>query len=119
MINLRYWYRFKERGYQGILTVDSVKILGCHHSYNTDLAFDRNFCDTISNISDVLNLWCLRGLSLLERDLIFKTLGFSKIQYLAAMSVVPTKVTDELKAIQNRFIWKHSTTKIKHFNFNS
>ena len=30
------------------------------------------------------------------------------------MSEVPTKVIDELKAIQNRFIWKHSTTKIKH-----
>ena len=93
---------------------DSVKILGCHHSYNTDLAFERNFSDTISNISNVLNLWSLQGLSLLGRILIFKTLGFSKIQYLAAMSEVPTKVIDELKAIQNRFIWKHSTTKIKH-----
>ena len=30
------------------------------------------------------------------------------------MSEVPTKVIDELKAIQNRFIWKHSATKIKH-----
>ena len=40
---------------------DSVKILGCHHSYNTDLAFERNFSDTISNISNVLNLWSLRG----------------------------------------------------------
>ena len=26
---------------------DSVKILGCHHSYNSQLANDRNFCDTI------------------------------------------------------------------------
>ena len=25
------------------LLSDSVKILGCHHSYNTDLAFERNF----------------------------------------------------------------------------
>ena len=44
---------------------DSVKILGCHHCYNTDLAFERNFSDTISNISIVLNLWSLPGLSLL------------------------------------------------------
>ena len=92
---------------------DSVRILG-YHSYNTDLAFERNFSDTISNISNVLNLWSLWGLSLLGRVVIFKTLGFSKIQYLAAMSEVPTKVIDELNAIQNRFIWKHSTTKIKH-----
>ena len=96
------------------LLSDSVKISGCHHSNNTDLALERNFSDTISNISNVLNLWSLRGLSLLGRVLIFKTLGFSKIQYLAAVSEVPAKVIDELKAIQNRFIWKHSTTKIKH-----
>ena len=30
------------------------------------------------------------------------------------MSEVPTKIIHELKAIQNRFIWKHSMTKIKH-----
>ena len=92
---------------------DSVKILGCHHGYNTDLAFERNFSDTISNISNVLNLWSLRGLYLLGRVLIFKTLGFSKIQYLAAMSEVPAKVIDELKAIQNRFIWKHTVVEQK------
>ena len=30
------------------------------------------------------------------------------------MSEIPTKVINELKAIQNRFIGKQSTTKIKH-----
>ena len=30
------------------------------------------------------------------------------------ISEVPIKVIDKLKAIQNRFIWKRSTTKIKH-----
>ena len=48
------WYWFQKRGHRGILTVQnsksykrSVKILGCHHSYNSQLANDRNFCDTI------------------------------------------------------------------------
>ena len=35
---------------------DSVKTLGCHHSYRSQLANDRNFCDTINKISSVLNL---------------------------------------------------------------
>ena len=30
---------------------DFVKKLGCHHSYNSQLANDRNFCDTIKKIS--------------------------------------------------------------------
>ena len=29
---------------------DSVKILGCHHSYNSQLANDRNFCDAIKRV---------------------------------------------------------------------
>ena len=62
---------------------DSVKILGCHHSCNTDLAFERNFSDTISNISNLLSLWSLWGLSLLGRVLIFKTLlAFPKFNIL-------------------------------------
>ena len=35
---------------------DTVKILGCHHSYNKKLADDRNCLDTVANIQSVLNL---------------------------------------------------------------
>ena len=42
---------------------DTVKILGCHHSYNKQLADDRNFLDTVANIQSVLNLWSWRELS--------------------------------------------------------
>ena len=52
---------------------DSVKILGCHHSYNSQLANVRNFCDTIKKISSVSNLWQTRDLSLLGRVQIFKS----------------------------------------------
>ena len=32
---------------------DTVKIHGCHHSYNKQLADDRNFLDTVANIQSV------------------------------------------------------------------
>ena len=80
---------------------DTVKILGCHHSYNKQLADDRNFLDTVANIQSVLNLWSWRGLSLLGKIQIFKTLGISKIQYLASMSRVPDRIIEELKTIQS------------------
>ena len=93
---------------------DTVKILGCHHSYNKQLADDRNFLDTVANILSVLNLWSWRELSLLGKIQIFKTLGISKIQYFASMSHVPDRIIEELKIIQSRFLWNPSTPKIKH-----
>ena len=92
---------------------DTVKILGCHHSYNKQLADDRNFLDTVANIQSVLNVWSWRGLSLLGKIQIFKTLGISKIQYLTSMPHVPDRIIQELETIQSRFLWNSSTPKIK------
>ena len=93
---------------------DTVKILGYRHSYNKQLADDRNFLDTVANIRFVLNLWSSRGLLLLGKIQISKTLGISKIQYLASMSHVPDIIIQDLKSIQSRFLWNSSIPKIKH-----
>ena len=44
------------------LTQESVKILGCLHSYDADLASSRNFSVLLDNIQAVLNLWRTRDL---------------------------------------------------------
>ena len=97
---------------------DTLKILGYHHSYNKQLADDRNLMDTVANIQSVLNLWSWRGLSLLGKIQIFKTLGISKIQYLASMSHVPDRIIQELKSIQSRSLWNSSTPKNKTLHIN-
>ena len=78
------------------------------------MANDRNFCDTIKKISSVLNLWQTRDLYLLGRVQIFKAIGFSKILYLASLANVPPRIVEELSSIQNKFIWKSKTPKIRH-----
>ena len=85
---------------------DFVKILGCHYSYNSQLANDRNFYDTMKSTSSVLNLWQMGNLSLLGRVQILKTIGFSKILYLASMANVPPRTVEVLSSIQNKFIGK-------------
>ena len=93
---------------------DPVKILGFHHSYSKQLADERNFSVMVTDIHNVLNLWTMRGISLTGKILIFKTLGISKLQYLAYMAQVTDKIIQQLKSIQEKFPWKSSTPKIKH-----
>ena len=96
---------------------DTVKILGFHHSYNKQLADERNFSNMFTDIHNVLNLWTMRGISLIGKILIFKTLGISKLQYIASMAQVPDKIIQQLKSIQKKFLWKSNTPKIKHSTF--
>ena len=67
----------------------------------------------VTDIHNVLNLWTMRGISLIGKILIFKTLGISKFQYIAYMAQVPDKIIHQLKSIK-KILWKSSTPKIKH-----
>ena len=65
-------------------------------------------------MQSVLKLWSWRGLSLLGKIQIFKTLGISKIQYPAFMFHVQDKIIQELKSVQSRFFWNSSTSKTEN-----
>ena len=110
------WHLLKERGSRGILksdlTAESI-ILGCHHSYNKQLAENRIFLGVISDFQNILNLWCMKGLSLLGKIQIFNTLSVSKILYVSSMTQVPKHLVNELKTIQTNFLWNSKTPKIK------
>ena len=84
------------------LTTETITILGCNHTYNRLL-----------DIQNVLWLWSMRGLSLLEKIQIFNTLGVSKILYVSSMTQVPKNLVNELKTIQTNFLWNSKTPKIK------
>ena len=92
----------------------AVKILGCHNSYNKELAEERDFVKIATGVQKVLNLWSMRGLSLLDKVQIFKALGISKIQYAASEAYVPKRVIEELERLQKTFLWNSGTVKIKH-----
>ena len=81
----RTFYRFEVLD----LTHESTKILGCHHSYDADLASSRNLSVLLDNIQAVLNLWRTRDLTIEGKIQVFKTPRLSKMQYLAMMSNVP------------------------------
>ena len=96
------------------LTEETIKILGVHLSYNKKLQDDRNFCDSIKNIVNVLKLWRMRHLTLEGKITVFKSLAISKIVYLTLLTPVPNVFIEELKQIQKTFLWGKNKPKIKN-----
>ena len=96
------------------LTKECIKILGAHISYNRKLQHDKDFYDTLKNISNVIKLRHMRHLSLEGKITIFKSLAISKIVYLALLTLIPNSFLEELKQVQKIFIWGSKRAKIKH-----
>jgi hypothetical protein len=96
------------------LLTESIKVLGIHYSYNTNLCHDKNFVTSISKIESVLKVWKMRHLTLNGKIVIFKTLAISKIVFVSYISSMPDFVLQHLKAIQKQFIWDCKKPKIKH-----
>ena len=59
------------------LTINSVKILGIHFSYNKKTKNEDNFMKLIKKIENVLKTWRTRNLTVQGKMTIFKTLAIS------------------------------------------
>ena len=64
------------------LNNETVKILGVHFSYNKNLEQDKNFCENIIKIENILKSWGMRHLTLEGRITVFKSLAVSKVVHL-------------------------------------
>ena len=96
------------------LNNETVKILGVHFSYNKNLEQDKNFCENIIKIENILKLWGMRHLTLEGRITVFKSLAVSKVVHLWRITKLHDNTIDLLHKIQNIFIWQGKKAKIKH-----
>ena len=62
----------------------------------------------------VLSLWSSRGLTVGGKILVFKTLGLSKMQYIALMTLVPKQMIEQLKLVHKKLLWKNDIPRMKH-----
>ena len=92
----------------------TVKILGVHFSYNKNLEQDKNFCEHIVKMENILKLWRMRQLTLKGRIMVFKSLAVYKIIHLLLITKLHSNTIDLLYKIQKSFIWQGKKTKIKH-----
>ena len=92
----------------------TVKILGVHFSYNKNLEQDKNFCEHIVKMENILKLWRMRQLTLKGRIMVFKSLAVYKIIHLLLITKLHSNTIDLLYKIQKSFIWQGKKAKIKH-----
>ena len=96
------------------LNSDAIRSLGIFNSYDTDLAEKLNFLDNLKCLTDVLNLWRGRGLSLEGKILVFKSLALSKLLYSCTAKVPSKQLIEQLNIIHKNFVWNNKRPKIKH-----
>ena len=95
----------------------SIKYLGVNISVNNfdELSlFEENFANVIYDMQSILNFWSARGLPLLEKITILKTLIIPKIIYKASLLPIhlPEKFVKELNKLMFKFIWDSKWEKI-------
>ena len=56
----------------------------------------------------------MRNLTIEGKNLVFKSLGISKIVHLSLVTMTPHAITNQLNNIQKIFIWNGKNLKIKH-----
>ena len=75
-----------------------------------------NFLDNLKCLSEILQLWRGRGLSLSGKILVFKTLAFSRLLHAFTMKIPSKQLIDQLYVLHKNFIWDKKRPKIKHSN---
>ena len=96
------------------LNNETVKTLGVHFPYNKNLEQDKNFCEHIAKIENILKLWCMRQITLNGRIKVFKLIAVSKVIHLLLITKLHNNTMDLLHKMQKNFIWQGKKAKIKH-----
>ena len=94
-----------------------VKYLGVNiplNKFDELSLFEENFASTIHNLQSILNLWLVRGLTLLGKITVLKTLVFPKLINKASYLIIklPEKFVEQLNRILFTFIWGSKWDKI-------
>merc|ERR1711965_1126001 len=96
------------------LLSECIQVLGVNFTYDSKLFNEKNYVDCIKKLQKVLHIWGMRFLSLYGKIIIFKSLAFSKIIYIASMANVPADIIKLLENIHKDFVWDKKRPNVKH-----
>ena len=88
-------------------------MLGVAFAYDPSVSYKINFEEKLAALKKILNQWTTRGLTLMGRICIIKTLAISKLVYNTSVLTAPPKFTSEVNDICFKFIWNFKPDKVK------
>ena len=92
----------------------AIRTLWVFNSYDLDLVQKLNFLDKLRYLSEVLQLWRDKGLSLSGKILAFKTLALLRLLYACTMKIPSKQLIDQLHVLRKNFIWDKKRPKTRH-----
>jgi len=80
-------------------------IVGINFSYNSDLAYQK-ISDPLDSLQKCLQLWSIRGLTIIGKIQIVKTLLIPKFLYTFSLIEMALKDIKKISTILYQFIWR-------------
>ena len=96
------------------LSKDSFNMLGVELGRDVQKCLKANFHNKIEKIKKQMNIWSQRGLTLMGKVLISKSMGISNLIYSMTCLQSQDNVLENAPKIINHFIWNNKPSKIKH-----
>lgn len=72
-----------------------------------------NYVDKVKNMKNLFRIWRMRELSIIGKITITKTLGISKLLYIASMVYTSRETIAEVQKSINDFVWNTKPPKVK------
>ena len=99
-------YRDKTETPLSLKWFKTAKALGVYFSYNKGASLQKNFYDKVSDIKKQIHLWNWRGLSLLGKVSVIKSLLLPKLIYIFSVLPTPSEFIALIQTIIYKFLWK-------------
>jgi hypothetical protein len=92
----------------------SVKCLGIYLNTDFDKMTAENYNAVLVKIENLIQLWCLRKLTLKGKILIVNTLLITQMLYICSVLHAPKWVIERYQMLIRDFIWDSKPTKVKY-----
>ena len=98
----------------GLKWTQSTTCLGIKIMNDRKEMIETNFSDKLNKLSDILELWTLKKLTIRDKVLVINTLIIPQLLHLCTVMHMPAKYSNALKNNIIEFVWNKKLAKVKY-----